>query len=141
MIGKILLGATMATAVVMKDGVIEVNVHEKRPDGSHIHLYLPGTVATWGVHLAPERRIAEHLRGKQQDLAIAHLALSELEKIPGADLVQVESPREHVNVAIRNGSLVVDVDDPGETVHVRMPIRAARKVIEDLQADAGGPST
>ncbi len=136
MIGKILLGATLTTAVVMKDGMIEVNVQEKHPDGSHIHLFLPGTVATWGVHLAPQQHIAEHLRGKQEELALAHVALRELEKLPDVQLVEVESSREHVRVAVQRGNFVVDVDDPGETVHVNMPIRAARKVIEDLQGDA-----
>ena len=136
MIGKILLGATLATAVVMKDGVIEVNVQEKRPEGSHVHLYLPATVATWGMHLAPKEKLTGHLRGQQENLALAHVAVRELEKLPDAVLVQVDSTREHVRIATRSGSLVVDVDDPGETVHVHVPIRAARKVIEDLQASA-----
>lgn len=135
-IGKVLLGATLATVVVLKDGIIEINVQEKHPNGSHVHFYLPGTVATWGVHLAPTQRVADHLRGKQADLAVACTALREMEKIGDADLVQVDSSREHVRVAIKNGHFVVDVDDPGETVHVSVPVRAARKVIEDLQADA-----
>ncbi len=136
MIGKIALGAALMTAVVMKDGVIEVNVLEKKHDGSHVHLFLPATAATWGIHLAPERRLAEHLRGHRDELALAHVALSQLERIPDAVLVQVDSPKEHVRVATRNGSFVVDADTSEETVHVRVPIRAARKVIEDLEAGA-----
>jgi len=62
--------------------------------------------------------------------------LSELEKLPDASLVEVEGPKEHVRVNIHFGSLTVDVDDPGETVHVSLPIRAARKVVEDLETDA-----
>lgn len=136
MIGKIALGAALMTAVVMKDGVIEVNVLEKKHDGSHVHLFLPATAATWGIHLAPERRLAEHLRGHRDQLALAHVTLSQLERIPDAVLVQVDSPKEHVRVATRNGSFVVDADTSEETVHVRVPIRAARKVIEDLEAGA-----
>ncbi|HKO05654.1 MAG TPA: hypothetical protein VJW51_12935 [Candidatus Acidoferrales bacterium] len=136
MIGKILLGMTLTTAVVMKDGMIEVNVQEKRADGSHVHLYVPATVATWGVHLAPQERLREHLRHSREHLALARVALRELEKVPDAILVEVESPREHVRVQIRHGSFFVDVDDEGETVHVAVPISAARKVIEDLEADA-----
>jgi len=135
-IGKILLGMTLTTAVVMKDGMIEVNVQEKRADGSHVHLYVPATVATWGVHLAPQERLREHLRHSREHLALARVALRELEKVPDAILVEVESPREHVRVQIRHGSFFVDVDDEGETVHVAVPISAARKVIEDLEADA-----
>jgi hypothetical protein len=136
LIGKVLLGATLATLVVMKDGIIEVNVQEHRPNGDHIHLYVPATVATWGVHLAPEERLKEHLRQSKEHLAIARAALKELEKLPDAVLVEVESPKEHVRVATHSGSFVVDVNDPGETVHVSLPIRAARKVVEDLESEA-----
>jgi hypothetical protein len=136
MIGKILLGMTLTTAVVMKDGIVEVNVQEKQAHGSHVHLYVPATVATWGVHLAPEERLREHLRHSREHLAIAEVALRELENAPDALLVEVESPTEHVRVQTRLGSFLVDVDDPGETVHVAVPIRAARKVIEELKADS-----
>jgi len=136
MIGKILLGMTLTTAVVLKDGIIEVNVQEKRDGGSHVHLYVPATVATVGVHLAPEERLREHLRHSREHLALAHIALRELEKVPDAVLVEVDSPREHVRVQTLHGSFLVDVDDAGETVHVAVPIRAARKVIEDLEAEA-----
>lgn len=136
MIGKILLGATLATSVALKDGIIEVNVQEKKPEGSHVHLYIPATVATWGVQLAPKERVAEHLRGNAEHLALARQALRELEKLPDAVLVQVDSPKEHVRVALHGGSIVVDADDPGETVHVHVPVRAVRKVLEDLQAEA-----
>jgi len=93
-------------------------------------------VATWGVHLAPEERLREHLRHSSVHLALAQVALRELEKVPDALLVEVESPTEHVRVQTRRGSFVVDVDDPGETVHVAVPIRAARKVMEELEANS-----
>ena len=136
MLGKILLGATLATVVVMKDGLIEVNVQEHQPGGDHVHLYLPATVATWGVHVAPEARLREHLRNSREQLAVAHVALNELEKLPDCVLVNVDSAKEHVRVAVHSGSVLVDVNDPGETVHVSVPIRAAKKVVEDLEADA-----
>jgi len=137
LMGKVLLGMTLATVVVMKDGVIEVNVQENHPGGSHIHIYLPATVATWGVHLAPEARVREHLCGKDREgLAIARVALREMEKLPDAELVQVESLKEHVRVAISDGNFLVDVNDKGDLVHIRFPVRAARKVVEDLEADA-----
>jgi len=137
LMGKVLLGMTLATVVVMKDGVIEVNVQENHPGGSHIHIYLPATVATWGVHLAPEARVREHLRGKDREgLAIARVALREMEKLPDAELVEVESLKEHVRVAISDGNFLVDVNDKGDLVHIRFPVRAARKVVEDLEADA-----
>ena len=136
LVGKVALGAALATVVVMKDGLIEVNVQEHHPGGDHVHLYVPATVATWGVHLAPQEKLREHLRHHREDLGIARAVLNELEKLPDASLVEVDGPKEHVRVNIRFGNLVVDVDDPGETVHVSMPIRAARKVVEDLESNA-----
>ena len=136
LMGKVLLGMTVATAVVMKDGMIEVNVQEKHQGGSHVHFYLPATLATWGVQLAPEARLKEHLRRQRENLAIARVALREMEKLPDAVLVEVESPKEHVHVAIQSGNFVVDVDYPGDTVHVRIPIRAARKVVQDLEEES-----
>jgi hypothetical protein len=130
MISKILMGMALTTAVVMKDGIIEVNVQEKHRDGSHIHLYVPATVATWGVHMAPEERLKEHLRGNRENLQLARAVVQAFEKYPDADFVQVESPKEHVHMQTRGGSFVVDVDDEGETVHVAVPIRAVRKVLE-----------
>jgi len=135
MIGKILLGLTLTTAVVLKDGIIEINVQEKHEGGSHVHLYLPATVATLGVHLAPQERLREHLRREGEHLAIARTALSELEKVSDAVLVEVESAREHVRVAVHSGNFIVDVNDANDTVHISVPVRAARKVVEDLQAD------
>ena len=139
LIGKVALGVTLATVVVMKDGLIEVNVQEHHKGGDHVHLYVPATVATWGVHLAPEEKLREHLRNHREDLGIARAVLSEMEKLPDVSLVEVDSPKEHVRVMIQFGKLTVDVDDPGETVHVSLPIRAARKVVEDLEHEA--PST
>jgi len=136
MITKIAMGLVLSTVVVMKDGLIEVNVQEKHPNGSHVHLYVPATVATWGVSLAPQEKLRAHLRGRQQDLTVAANAVSALEKVDDAVLLEVDSPSEHVRMETRGGDFVLDVDDHGETVHVRLPIRAARKVIEDLRADA-----
>jgi hypothetical protein len=135
-VSKVLLGMTLTAAVVMKDGMIEVNVQEKHDGGSHVHLFVPATVATWGVHLAPQEKLRDHLRNSREHLAIARVALKEMEKLPDAVLVEVESPTEHVRVQTRGGSFLVDVDDRGETVHVTMPIRAARKVVEELEANA-----
>jgi len=136
MIGKILLGMTLTTAVVLKDGLIEVNVQEKHPNGSHVHLYVPATLATWGVQLAPEKRLREHLRHSREQLAVARAALRELEKAPDALLLEVESVKEHVRMETHRGSFLLDVDDEGETVHIAIPIGAARKVIEELEAEA-----
>jgi hypothetical protein len=54
-------------------------------------------------------------------------------------LVEVKEPGEHVEVATSNGSIVVDVDDADETVHVSAPIRAISSTVDQL-AD-GSPNS
>jgi len=44
-----------------------------------------------------------------------------------------------VSVVKINGSLVVDVQDPGENVHVSVPLRAVRSAIHEI-AEGAGPS-
>jgi len=48
--------------------------------------------------------------------------------------VEVTEPGEHVEVAKSGGSIVVDVDDAGETVHVSTPIRAISSTVDQLAA-------
>ena len=136
MISKLLLGTVLAGAAVMQDGILEVSVQEKGRDGTHVHLYLPATVATWGIHLAPRGRIGERVRDKQEELALARLIARQLEDAPDTVFVEVDDGNQHVRVAKHWGSLRVDVDDAGETVHVSVPLRAARRVLENLEADA-----
>jgi 23S rRNA (uridine2552-2'-O)-methyltransferase len=139
LMGKVLLGMAVTTAVVMKDGMIEVNVQEHHKEGSHVHLYLPATVATWGVQLAPAVRMKEHLGQQRENLALARAALRELEKVPDAELVDVESPKEHVHVAIERGDFVVDVNDPGVTAKVRDALGGQADVIlSDLSPSVSG---
>jgi hypothetical protein len=54
-------------------------------------------------------------------------------------LVEVNEPGQHVEVVKSGGSIVVDVDDAGETVHVSAPIRAISSTVDQL-ADAGSES-
>jgi len=136
MITKVLMGMTLATAVVMQDGLIEVNVQEKGKDGTHVHLYVPATAATWGVHLAPTEKLKEHLRGHREQLQLARTVVKGLEEIPDATLLEVDTFTEHVRMEKRGGRFLLDVDDKGEVVHISVPIRAARKVLQDLEAEA-----
>jgi prephenate dehydrogenase len=51
-------------------------------------------------------------------------------------LVEVKEPGEHVRVAKEGGSIVVDVEEKDETVHVSTPIRAISSTVEQLAASA-----
>jgi hypothetical protein len=51
----------------------------------------------------------------------------------------VKEPGQHVRVTKEGGSIVVDVEDHDDTVHVSTPIRAISSTIEQLAA--ADPST
>ena len=46
--------------------------------------------------------------------------------------VEVDQAGQHVRVSESGGSVIVDVDDPNETVHVSAPLRAIGSTLEEL---------
>jgi hypothetical protein len=54
--------------------------------------------------------------------------------------VEVKEPGQNVRVAKNGGSIVVDVNDDNETVHVSTPIRAMSSAIEELAAAGPAPT-
>jgi hypothetical protein len=53
--------------------------------------------------------------------------------------VEVNSHGQHVRVVKSGGSLVVDVKNEEESVHVSAPIRAISSAVEELAAAAPAP--
>jgi hypothetical protein len=51
--------------------------------------------------------------------------------------VEVTDNDEHVVVAKRGSSIVVDVNDHGDIVHVSVPLRAAQSSIHEIAAANG----
>ena len=47
-------------------------------------------------------------------------------------LVEVSDPGEHVLITKSGGSIVIDVNDPGDEVHVSVPLRAAQSSIHQI---------
>ena len=61
-------------------------------------------------------------------------ALDQLRQMDDVTLVDVTEPGQHVVVAKNGGSVVVDVTDQDDTVHVSAPIRAISSTIEQVAA-------
>jgi len=66
-------------------------------------------------------------------------ALDQLRAGEDITLVEVREPGQHVLVTKDGGSVVVDVADKDETVHVSTPIRAIESTLE--QVAAASPDT
>jgi hypothetical protein len=114
------------------EGMITVNVQEHRPSGSHVFIVAPAMLVPLGMHFVPQENLREAREEVQPYLPTIRAALDELSKCEDATFVEVDGPNEHVRVAKHWSAFVVDVNEPGETVHVSVPIRAARSAIEQL---------
>lgn len=142
LLGKLGLGflgtALVAGAVVSSEGFIHVKVHEKQTDGTHISLVVPAMIVPVTLKFVPDHYLAQGGREVRRYLPVIDAAISGLADCPDGPLVEVMDPDEHVSVFKSGSSIVVDVDDPDETVHVSAPLHAAQNAIDEI-ANAGGP--
>jgi hypothetical protein len=131
----VLLGtAVLAGAVAFSAGTVRVRVLEKKPGGENVNLVLPALAVPVGLKLMPDeaRRDAAAQVGPW---APALEALSqELARTPDFVLVEVNNPREHVLIRKQGRSLLIDVDNQDETVHVSFPIRLMASVASEFDA-------
>ncbi|MCI0537191.1 MAG: hypothetical protein L0Z50_18390 [Verrucomicrobiales bacterium] len=140
MFGKVMMGAVYTAliggAVLFHEGAITVNVQEKKPDGDRVFVFAPAAVVPWAIALAPERHVRFDQMPEEARAMLPALAeaADKLGDMPDFVLVEVQSPREHVKVEKRGGSIVVNVDSERESVYVSVPLRAARHALAQLSA-------
>ncbi|HEV2102723.1 MAG TPA: hypothetical protein VGR58_08085 [Candidatus Acidoferrum sp.] len=134
------LGATMAMAgmYVFHEGVIRVDVDEHREGGTHVHLWVPATVVSVGMHLAPKEQLNRVTTDARPFLPVLREVAKELEKYPNVELVDVTDAQDHVRVAMVDGKLQIDaVSDDGDVVHLSVPARVLQDVADELEEKAG----
>lgn len=131
-----LTAGLVVAGVVADTGIIGVRVHEKRPDGTNLRLYVPAILVPAAMKFAPDRELNRAAERVKEHLPLLKIAAEELDRIPDSVLVEVNSPREHVSIVKRGGSLVIDVDDSHDTVHVSVPLKMVKSVLSDLEARA-----
>ena len=138
LLAKIALGvASVAVAgagVLCSEGLIHVKVVEKQPQGVHINLIAPAMLVPMGMHFAPQRNLAQAARQIRPYMPVVRAVMEGLRDSDDVVLVEVHGPGQYVHVAKSGSSIVVDVDDAGETVHVSTPIRVISSTVERLAA-------
>jgi hypothetical protein len=133
----VLLTGTLVVAGIVADaGIISVRVHEKKPDGTNVRLYVPAIVVPIGMKFAPEKELNRAAEQAKEFLPALRIAAEELARIPDGPLVEVTSPKEKVSIVKSGSLLVIDVDDAGETVHVSVPIQMMNQLARELEARA-----
>ena len=134
-----LLGtALVGGAALSSEGFINVIVHEKKPDGTHLMIIVPAVLAPVTLSFVPRHQLAQASEDLRPYMPAIDAAIPALEDCPDGVLVEVTDPGEHVTVAKSGGSIVVDVTDREDVVHVSVPLRAARSAMHEI-ARANGP--
>jgi hypothetical protein len=133
LMGAVLVGG----AAISSEGFIRVKVHEKQHDGTNVSLIVPAAVVPMALEFVPDRQLAQASAKLRPYMPIIEAAIPALEDCADGVLVEVIDPDEHVVVAKVGASIVVDVNDSEENVHVAVPLRAVRASIGEIAA-AGG---
>ncbi|MBI3406060.1 MAG: hypothetical protein HY046_11450 [Acidobacteria bacterium] len=125
--------AVLATTVAFSGGAINVHVQEHKPNGHNIYVIVPAMLAPAALSFIPQHKREEIARHIGEHWPVIKAAARGLDDLPDGPLVEVQNRREHVIVAKRGGSIVVDVEDGHDTVHVSMPTRTILEVVEKLE--------
>lgn len=134
-IGAGFLGTlVVSSAMLCSEGFIAVKVHEKQADGSNVSLIVPAALVPTVLGFVPRHDLGDASEKLRPYLPIIDAALPALEQCPDGLLVEVIDPQEHVKISKMAGSIVVDVNDSGEIVHVAVPLRAALSSIHEIAA-------
>jgi len=140
LLAKIALGfgatVILAGAYTFREGLLRVDVDESRGQGHHVHVWVPAAIVPMAMHFVPR---AQMLRAGEQSakfMPLVHAVAKELQKYPEAELVEVHDGPQYVRVRTHNGNLLIDAEEPGQTVHVSCPLATIDDVSRELAAFA-----
>lgn len=128
----------LAGAYTFHEGVIRVDVDESRAGGSHIHMWVPAALVPMAMHFVPRESLREAAMHAQDGTPVAHALIKELKKFPEADFVEVKDGDQHVQIRTHAGKLQIDVDAPGENVHLLIPLSTIDDVVRQIESSAPG---
>ena len=128
--GTLLAGA----GILCSEGLISVNVETRQPEKRHVYVLAPAMLVPIAMQFVPKEHLAEQAREIRPWMPTIRAAVDALSETDDITFVEVKEQGLNVRVAKSGGSIVVDVYDADETVHVSTPIRAMRSAIEELAA-------
>ncbi len=136
LLAKLALGfcSTVALAGVytFHEGVMRVD--EDHYDGRHVHVWVPAAIVPMALHVVPTRHLERALEHAGPWLPTLRALTKELKRYPGAELVEVDDANQHVRIRTHLGKLLIDVTEPGETVHVACPLAMMEDIARTLEA-------
>jgi hypothetical protein len=142
LLAKIALGfgatVVMAGAYTFHEGLLRVDVDETHGKGSHVHVWVPAAIVPMAMHFIPRDRMHDAGERAANFMPLVHAVAKELQKYPEAELVEVHDGMQHVHIRTHNGNLLIDADEPGQTVHVSCPLTTIDDVSRELATFAPG---
>jgi hypothetical protein len=140
LLAKIALGfgatVALAGAYTFREGILRVDVDETRGNGSHVHVWVPAAIVPMAMHFVPRLKMAEAGECAGKFMPLVHAVAKELQRYPEADLVEVHDGQQSIRIRTHNGSLLIDAEEPGQTVHVVCPLATIDDVSRELAAFA-----
>ncbi len=132
-IGGWFLGTLLvAGGILSSQGFVHVRVEQQWKNGTHLRLVVPAMVSPIALELVPRHDIADGASQVRPWLPAINAATEGLDQCPDGPLVEVREPGERVSVVKSGESLVVDVQEPEERVHVSVPIATVRSAANVL---------
>ena len=132
-LGKVALGiagsALAGVGLLCSEGMIEVKVVEKQPEVHHVYVLAPAMLVPIATHFIHKHNLSNAAAELKPWMPTIRAALGQLRACDDVNLVDVRETGQHVLVAKSGGSVVVDVTDDNEVVHVSAPIRAMESTI------------
>jgi hypothetical protein len=140
LLAKVALGfgttLAVAGAYTFREGVIRIDVDEFRDGGSHVHMWVPAAVVPMAMHFVPRHHLRQASHEAREAMPVARAMFHELRNYPNTTFVEVTDGDQHVRIATESGRLAVDVTEPGENVHLRVPVSAVEDVFMQLERSA-----
>jgi hypothetical protein len=138
LLAKVALGlagtVVVGTGLLCSEGFVNVKVIENRPQGHHVRVIAPAILAPIAVRLVPRHNLENASAQIRPWLPAIRAGLDQLRECDDVVFVDVRDRNDHVEIAKRGGSIVVDADEQGQSVHVSVPIRAISSTIAQLSA-------
>jgi hypothetical protein len=99
-----------------------------------VHLFLPAAFVPVGLEFVPDQKLREANAQVRPWLPAIEAASQELARLRDSDLVEVHESERHVRIKTRGARLVIDVQSPGERVHLSFPLRTMDRFARKLES-------
>ena len=142
LLAKIALGlastVAFATIYTFREGVIRVDVDEFRDGGSHVHLWVPAAAVPIALRCTSQNQLENAAENIKPWIPTIRQLAKELEKYPEVNLVEVVDGTDHVQIRTHAGKLQIGVHEPGQSVHVAVPIATLEDISSQLTENIPG---